>query len=611
MDGLFGIHDSAFFHRLMTLEGRAVANQNFFGNMSGWSDFQTRVNRAAFAAIVTACLGVISACGDGGAATPTISASADLSVLPGATDMFPNTPVTFTISGGSRPYTVVSSNSSILPLNLTVSNGSTFVATANNPAVDTSVTITVRDATGKQATSAASVKTAVLLNAITINPSINTGNACGGADVCTGSEAIARVTARANGGPLVGRTIRFEVLTGALGIVSGATVVNSLTVNADSFGVALATLRAPIGVPNQYSTIRATDVSSGQTVSYVLTIGQTIDPTAITITPSTFGWTGAFKDSCVTGGLTSHLITEGTPPHSVSQSIPNYSILTGVPPGPPGQIVPPLTVATVGINFGSLLVSTTGLVCSTGSAGNIITVVDSIGRVATINMSNVVGTADRPVGGAAVTLPVPTLTPNSFTGFACGQSSSTFVSQTIPSGYTGTPPVLSAVAHEPTRITANLSAGILTVTRVNTDPGGGSQTRVRVSNGTNFSDLTVDFAGVAPFACTAAGGSSSPITVAVGTTLNVSTAAPRPVVATTFDGGSGPYTISVAAPGLVDISADGVAFSQTITIPVGQPKVYFARANVAAVPSSGAVTFIRIVDSSTPAQTFVQIATVN
>jgi hypothetical protein len=592
-----------------------VANQNFFGNMSGWGDFQTRVNRAALAVIATACLGVISACGGGGASTPAVSASADLSVLPGATDMFPNTPVTFTISGGSRPYTVVSSNSSILPLNITVSTGSTFVATASNPAVDTPVTITVRDATGKQATSAASVKTAVLLNAIQINPSINTGNACGGADVCTGNEAIARVTARANGGPLVGRTIRFEVLTGALGIVSGTTVVNSLNVNADSLGVAIATLRAPVGVPNQYSTIRATDVLSGQTVSYVLTIGQTIDPTAIAITPNAFTWTGAFKDSCVVGGLTSHLITGGTPPYSVGQSIPDYSILTGVPPGPPGQVVPARTVTTVGANFGSLLVVTTGSVCSSGAAGNIITVTDSIGRVATLNMGNVVGTADRPVGGPAVTLPVPTLTPNSFSGFACGQSSSTFVSQTIPSGYTGTPPVLSAVALEPNRITANLSAGILTVTRVNTDPGGSAQTRVRVSNGTNFSDLAIDLAGSAPFACVSGGGNTgTPITIGTGSALAL-TIAGQPTVNVTFDGGTGPYTVTSASPTYFQVSLDGVTFGTSVTVASGAARLYFVRAvtpvGVPLVPAAGNASFITIADSSTPAKTFVQIVTLN
>ncbi len=548
----------------------------------------------------------MASCGGSGVSAPAV-VGGDLQVLPGTTDMFPNTPVTFTISGGQRPYTAFSSNSSILPLNITVDAGSTFVATANNPSADTPVTITVRDSSGKTATAAASVKTAVLLNAITVRPSINTSNACGGADVCTGTDAVASVKAQSNGGPLVGRSIRFDVLSGALGIVSGAGVVSTLTVSADSLGVAIISVRAPVGVFNQYSTIKATDTLSGQSVSYVLTIGQTIDPTAIAITPNNFTWTGAFKDRCVTGGLSSHLITGGTPPYSVGQSVPAYAILTGSPLGPSGQVVPAETLTTVGKNFGSLLVMVTGFVCSTGSAGNTITVTDSIGRVATLNVNNALGTENPPTPGAAVTLPVPTVVPAAFTAFACGQTSSSFVSQVIPAGYTGTPPVLSAVALEPTRITANLSNGILTMTRPNTDPGGGVQTRVRVSNGTNFSDIVIDLSGAAPFTCvTGTGATGTPISIISGTTLALSIAATPNVKATTFTGGSGPYTVTSLGPTIVTVSLDGITFGTTVTVPATGPFVYFAKPPAAV---QGA-TLITIRDSNATPQSLTQIVTV-
>jgi hypothetical protein len=274
--------------------------------------------------------------------------------------------------------------------------------------------------------------------------------------------------------------------------------------------------------------------------------------------------------------------------------------------------VPAETVATVGKNFGSLLVVVTGNTCSTGANGDVITVTDSIGRVATLTIGNTLGTAVRPAGGAAVALPVPTLTPGTFAGFLCGQSSSVFVNQTIPSGYTGTPPVLSAVALEPNRITANLSNGILTVTRPATDPGGAAQTRVRVSNGTNFTDLTIDLAGAAPFACTTTGGSASPITVGTGSALGV-TIAGRPTVNVTFDGGTGPYTITSASPAYFQVSLDGVTFGTSVTVPSGGAKLYFVRSAtvVGGVPATGNASFITITDSSTPAQTFVQIVTMN
>jgi len=588
----------------MTLEGRAVANQNIFGSMSGWGELQIRANRAAKLVFAAALVGLMASCGGSGVSAPT-AVGGDLQVLPGATDIFPNTPVTFTISGGQRPYTAFSSNQSILPLNITIASGATFVATASNPSADTSVTITVRDSAGRTATATAAVKTAVLLNAITIRPSINTGNACGGADVCTGTDAVASVRAQSNGGPLVGRNIKFDVLSGGLGIVSGSGVVMTLTVAADSLGVALVSLRAPVGVPNQYSTIRATDVTSGQTVSYVLTIGQTIDPTAIAITPSEFTWTGAFKDRCVSGALTSHLITGGTPPYAVGQSIPDFAVLTGSPPGPPGQVVPAQTVTTVGRNFGSLLVVVTGLVCSVGANGNVITVTDAIGRVARLTIGNTVGTLDPPAPSAAVTLPVPTVTPNVFTGFACGQSSSSFVTQTIPAGYIGTPPVLSAVALEPTRIAASLSNGLLTMTRSSTDLGGGGQTRVRVSNGTNFSDVVIDLSGIAPFTCVTGGGATTvPIAIGAGTTLDLSLGAIPPVRATTFTGGNGPYTITSLGPTIVTVSLDGVTFGASVIVPATGPFVYFARA-----VSTGA-TLITIRDSNTTPQSLIQVVTV-
>lgn len=224
--------------------------------------------------------------------------------------------------------------------------------------------------------------------------------------------------------------------------------------------------------------------------------------------------------------------------------------------------------------------------------------------MATFNIGNTVGSADRPTS-ASVTLPVPTLTPNVFTGVICGVSVSSFVSQTVPSGYTGSVPIISAIALEPLRIDAQINNGILTMTRRSTDPGGGAQTRVRVSNGTNFSDITLDLSGAAPFSC--AGGTpttTTPITTSTGTTLDLAAgAAPRPSKQTTIAGGVPPYTISVAAPNFAELSTTGAAYSQSITITAGQPLLFFARA-VANPPGpaagAGAVTFITIQDSATP-----------
>lgn len=579
-----------------------MANQNIFGKGSVQGLRLTNWLHWLKVGTLGVTMGLLAACGGGGVSAPT-TVGGDLQVLPGSTDMFANTPVTFTISGGQRPYSAFSSNSSVLPLNITIANGNTFVATATNPTTDTAVTITVRDSAGKTTTAAANVKATTLLNQLTVSASTNAGNSCGGAQVCSGSEAIASVSAQLNGSPLQNRAIRFEIVSGSLTIVSGSGTAASVTINTDSRGVAIATLRASVGIPSGYTVLRAVDVTSGQTVSYVITVGQTIDPTAITITPNNFQWTGPFKDACATGALTSHLVTGGTPPYTVRQSIPDFAVIAGSPLAPPSVPVP-ANGTTLGINFGSILVTTTGLVCSTGSNGNTITVTDAIGRVATFNIGNTVGSADRPTS-PSVTLPVPTLTPNVFTGVICGVSVSSFVSQTVPSGYTGSVPIISAIALEPLRINAQINNGILTMTRRSTDPGGGAQTRVRVSNGTNFSDITLDLSGAAPFSC--AGGTpttTTPITTSTGTTLDLAAgAAPRPSKQTTIAGGVPPYTISVAAPNFAELSTTGAAYSQSITITAGQPLLFFARA-VANPPGpaagAGAVTFITIQDSATP-----------
>ncbi len=592
-----------------------MANQLLTGNAGkarvasdfGLNSLWVKRGLAAGLAAMTAAL--ITACGGGGAAAPT-TVGGDLQVLPGTTDMYANTPVTFTISGGQRPYTVFSSNSSILPLNLTVSSGTTFVATANNPATDTSVVITVRDSAGVSATATASVRSTVLLNAITVRSSTGAGNICGGANVCSGSDAVASVTARQNDIFLVGRQIRFDIVSGVLGILSGATTVSSLTVPTDSFGVALVTLRAPISVPSQYTVLRATDVTSGQSASHVLTVGQTVDPTAIKIIPESFAWTGAFKDSCANGALTSHLVTGGTPPYTVRQSIPDFSVIAGSPLAP--QSVPvPANGTTLGINGGSILVVVTGAVCSIGANGNTITVTDAIGRVATFSMGNAVGTLDRPPAGTAVALPVPTLAPAAFTGLGCGVAFSSFVSQTIPAGYTGTAPVLSVVALEPLRVDAQFSSGIITVTRRVTDPGGGATTLVRVSNGVNFADLSITLTGVAPFTCVAGGTTTAPIVVNAGVPLVLSLATELGrSKSSTISGGRAPFTLTSKSPTIVLVSKDGVTYSTAITIAAGEALVYFVRATGVVPGGTQGQTFIEIVDSSVPAQTAIQIVTV-
>jgi hypothetical protein len=590
-------------------KGYAVANQSSFGEMNGRRQAPASIfsaARAAKAAIAATALALLAACGGGGVSAPT-TVTGSLQVLPGTTDMYADTPVTFTISGGTRPYQVFSSNSSLLPLNLTVSTGQTFSATATAPSADTQVSITIRDSAGATANSTATVRANTLLNSLTVRPSTNAGNTCGGAQVCTGSDALASLTALRNGSIAAGRSIRFDVVSGGLLLVTPTGTATTSTVTTDSAGVAIATLRAPVGLPSQYSVVRATDVVSNQSVSYVLTVGQTVDSTAIQITPNNFQWTGAFNNSCAVGAISSHLVTGGTPPYTVRQSIPNFAILTGSPPGPASLPVP-ANGTTLGSNFGSILAAVTGSVCSAGANGNTVTVTDAIGRVATFSLGNTIGATAPPAPAAAVTLPQPALNPSTFTGLACGASTPAFVTQTIPAGYTGTAPVLSVVALEPLRIDAQLSNGVLTITRRSTDSGGSGTSIIRVSNGVNFIDIGVGLDGAAPFSCTTTTTTTTPIaSPTTGSAVTVSAAGT--VVTSTFTGGTGPFTVTSQAPGIVLVSPTGVAgtFTTAITIAAGSPRIYFLQR--AAGATAGLASFVLITDSSSPVQS--QVQTVN
>jgi hypothetical protein len=88
---------------------------------------------------------------------------AQLSVSPTLVATGINVPVTFTITGGSTPYTVSSSQPSIVPNPIAVDASGRFTVTAiSNPSVDTSVVMTVRDARNATVTATLTVRSLAL-----------------------------------------------------------------------------------------------------------------------------------------------------------------------------------------------------------------------------------------------------------------------------------------------------------------------------------------------------------------------------------------------------------------------------------------------------------------
>jgi len=165
----------------------------------------------------------------------------DLQVLPAVADLFPDVPVQFSISGGTPGYSVFSSNSVVLPLDLVV-NGTSFTAIPKNVTSDNAChDHPCATRTAKPAPRAVTVRPAVLNNTVTFTALPPDGIGCGANALCSGGNAQVLVTALLNGTVLQNRSIRFDVYQGDYQIVTPATgvLVNSITVNTDERGEAV------------------------------------------------------------------------------------------------------------------------------------------------------------------------------------------------------------------------------------------------------------------------------------------------------------------------------------------------------------------------------------
>jgi hypothetical protein len=246
-----------------------------------------------------------------------------LFVLPPTAVVYSHTPATLQVSGGALPYQAFSSNSAVLPVAQNVDTG-VVVLVPGDVAADTPVIITVQDAIGQTATSAVTVRPAPLLNTLTVVPS---RTVCGTNAVCSGDTATAtvQVTGVAGAG-IPNRQVKFDVVLGAFGIQSsnpGQPLVSSLTVVSDATGAARVVLQATVNVPTQPAQIRATDVTTGNSVTASFTIVQQTDGSAIlSVVPPTATITGTFVNQCSAGFRIDYFIYGGTPPYSVSSTFP-------------------------------------------------------------------------------------------------------------------------------------------------------------------------------------------------------------------------------------------------------------------------------------------------
>ena len=352
----------------------------------------------------------LSACGGGsGAPNNVYDTPGALVVLPAAAIAYSGAPIALTVTGGTPPYRAYSSNSGLVPVPQNVA-GDTIVVVPGTVSGDTDVTITVQDNPNAQIapTSTAAVLTvraAPLVNSLTITPNLAD---CGTTAICSGQDGTATVTVLGpQGGPIAGRQVRFDVVSGAYGIVpanASQPVVSTRTVVSDANGIASVILRANVNAPTQFAQLRVTDLTSGQQLLGNFLIQLVTDGTKIlTVVPGTAKITGAFKGSCSTGFVTEYFIYGGTPPYRVSSTFPN------------SVVVSPTTVNTAG---GSFRATTNGACVDPLT----FTIVDATGRQTTATLSNVPGDEDAPV-----VTPDLAIAPPSYTSAACTGASFNFV----------------------------------------------------------------------------------------------------------------------------------------------------------------------------------------
>ena len=387
-----------------------MAIKTFFSSTGSWA------KRAALVAMFGAMSSLLVSCGGSGTAsttptTPPTPPVIPFAIFPAAQDVFPDTPIDFTINGGTAPYTVASSNAVVVAAPTVTGSSTTsfkFTVIPKNVVADTLVTITARDSLGATTTLALNVKALTLNNVVTFTPVAPTGTGCAG--LCSGGDAQVDVTAIVNGIKLTNRPIRFDVSQGDFRFVTPGTnaLVTSIVVNTDENGVARVRVQALVTAPTQVAIFTSTDTVTGLVRRTNFVIVQQVSGTGIlSILPSgpttfTAGKAPVGQPAqCPFGGIVDMYIYGGTPPYTVVSPLPQF------------LAVFPSVVDT---NGGSYRVTQSGC----GSASLVVT--DSRNRV--VESAAVIGAAG-PAGDAAPAPTPPSLTvsPTTVT-VGCGQTGS-------------------------------------------------------------------------------------------------------------------------------------------------------------------------------------------
>lgn len=339
-------------------------------------------------ALVTLCSTAIalSSCGGGGTQGGDPLKVGDLALQPAAANFFALNQVTLQIAGGRSPYNISVSEPTIFPSNFQLS-GNTWTFTPSQPGVfdpssdpnevpARSVSVTVRDANGTQATGAYRVLQNFLVG---YGLNLSTLTTCGGTattaiEACSGSDSLVALIPVTNGLRYAGKQMQLRVMYGPFAFIQDGPPDGitgpTYTRNADSTGLVTARIRVLPSVITQYAQFRLTDVASGayRDVTFVI---RNASPETLSVLPSDITFTGSSTAQCGFGGANLFPLG-GKSPYSAAAT--NTSIQLS-----PSQV-------TAGNAFNLLIGPST--TCITAS----VIVTDAEGKTATVSVKTEPGT---------------------------------------------------------------------------------------------------------------------------------------------------------------------------------------------------------------------------
>jgi hypothetical protein len=406
----------------------------------------------------------LAACGGGGAQTLPNQGGA-FSIAPAEATFFAGIPSTLVFSGGRAPYSLASSEPTVLPVPQ-ILNGHTLEVIPNNPGtVDAglaagslpirTVNITARDSLGSEVTA----KIHVAHNFLTGYTVSFSSSTCATAPACSGGETVVLFDTVTNGLLYGNRPFRVEIVSGDCRLtdpIGSQNLVTSVNTASDHEGKVQVIMRCPSGIASQVGLIRLIDIGTGASTENAFVISGDSATQGMTALPAAFTFTGADSTQCGTGNA-DFFVFGGQPPYMAVSSDPNISV-SATSPSQPGRFT--VTAANPGV-------------CSDTT----IVVTDSrLGRT-TVSVKTALGAGTPPA-------PAMTVSPSSLT-LGCGQSAS--VSAVGGSGKynvsSSDPNISSAVAGSTVTITRNGSLPVILATPVNST--------VTVTDGTTTSTVTV------------------------------------------------------------------------------------------------------------------------